>query len=291
MNSSPTNASGGVAARHWPEYLMDGALLGLFMLSACAFGMLLDHPRSAVHHWMASPHLRRALGGLAMGATAVALIYSPWGKQSGAHFNPAVTLNYWRMGRMRGIDAVGYFAGQFAGGVLGVILARSLIGSALGDPGVNFLATVPGTHGAVGAFLGEFAISLIHITLILFISNHPRLAPYTGWFAGLLVASWITFEAPLSGMSMNPARTFASALPGNIWTGWWIYFTAPLLGMLSGGFLFGWFHGRQPMGCPKLVHSTRVRCIFCGHLMSRLSALTAPAAMPSIDQTSTRTLR
>jgi len=251
---------------------MEGALLGLFMVSACAFGMLLDHPRSPVFRAIPHPDLRRMLGGLAMGATAVILIYSPWGKQSGAHFNPAVTVNFWRLGRMRGIDVLGYLAGQFAGGVLGVVLARALFGPGLGDPAVRYVATVPGVHGAAAAFAGEFTISLIHVVALLFVSNHPRLAPLTGWFAGLLVASWITLEGPLSGMSMNPARTFASALPGDIWTGWWVYFTAPVLGMLSGGFIFGWFHGRKSLACPKLVHPATARCIFCGHGLTPLAA-------------------
>jgi len=73
---------------HWPEYLMEAGLLGAFMVSACLFGVLYEFPRSPVREAIASPFLRRMLMGTSMGLTAIAIIYSPWGKQSGAHINP-----------------------------------------------------------------------------------------------------------------------------------------------------------------------------------------------------------
>src|SRR5262245_61412784 len=73
-------------ATHWPEYLMEATQLGLFMISACVFGVLLEHPSSALHQAINSPLLRRLLTGIAMGSTAIAIVYSPLGQRSGGHF-------------------------------------------------------------------------------------------------------------------------------------------------------------------------------------------------------------
>src|ERR1700756_1175643 len=93
---------------HWPEYVMEAAELGFFMVSACLFGALYENPSSVVRQAIASPLLRRILMGLSMGLTAIAIIYSPWGKQSGAHINPSVTLTFLRLGKIKRWDALFY---------------------------------------------------------------------------------------------------------------------------------------------------------------------------------------
>jgi aquaporin Z len=223
--------------KNWRVWLIEAWALGMFMVSACFFTILLEHPRSPVRLEIESGFVRRLLAGLAMGATAVLLIYSPWGKRSGAHMNPAVTLANLQMERIRWQNAAGYIAAQFAGGWLGVKLFDWLLPEFISETGVNYAVTTPGPAGAAAAFAAEFLISFWLLTAVLWCSN-SRFARYTGWLAGALVAAYITFEAPLSGMSMNPARTLASALPANVWTGWWVYFTAPVGGMLLAGFLY-----------------------------------------------------
>ncbi|MGH7166316.1 MAG: aquaporin, partial [Nitrospiraceae bacterium] len=104
-------------ARHWPEYLMEAAGLAVFMISAAVFTTVLEHPASPVRQAITDPVLRRALIGLAMGLTAIGIIYSPWGKQSGAHLNPAVTLTFLRLGKIQVADALFYVLAQFAGGL------------------------------------------------------------------------------------------------------------------------------------------------------------------------------
>ncbi len=69
---------------HWREYLIEAAALGVFMLSASIFGVLLEHPMSSLHQSIENGVVRRGLMGLAMGATAVSIILSPWGQRSGA---------------------------------------------------------------------------------------------------------------------------------------------------------------------------------------------------------------
>jgi len=94
------------------------------------------------------------------------------------------------------------------------------------------------------------------------VNKRKRLARATGLFAGLMVATFITFEAPISGMSMNPARTFASAFSAHLWTGLWIYFTAPVIGMLAAVELQRMFASAPHRLCGKLSHSHRVPCFF-----------------------------
>jgi aquaporin Z len=250
--------------RHWPEYLMEAAGLGLFMLSACLFAALLYHPASPAAVAVSRPLLGRALMGLAMGLTAVALIYSPWGQRSGAHLNPAVTVAFLRLGRVAGWDAGFYVIAQAVGGVLGVLVAATLTRGLVSHPAVNFAVTVPGPWGAGPAFLAEAAISAGLMLVVLTVSNAPRWSRFTGLAAGCLVAAYITLEAPVSGMSMNPARTLASALPADLWTALWVYLTAPLLGMLLAAEIHR--RSRRPVRCAKLHHDNPRRCIFrCGY--------------------------
>jgi aquaporin Z len=250
---------------HWPEYLIEAWALGTFMVSAGAFATLLEAPGSPVHQALAAhPFLRLLLMGLAMGATAIGIIHSPWGRQSGAHMNPAVTLTFLRLGKIARWDAAFYGLFQVLGGTAGVLLVQAVAGSAFVEPPVRFAVTVPGPGGAARAFAGEAAISFLLMAMVLWTTNHPRHARFTGRFAGALVALYITFESPLSGMSMNPARTVASALPSGTWTAVWVYFLAPTLGMLLAAQMFGTLTRWQARHCAKLDHPPGVRCIFCG---------------------------
>ena len=252
--------------RNWPEYLMEAWGLGMFMISAGLVVSALEWPGSSLHPWIPDPDLRRVLVGIAMGLTAICLIHSPWGKRSGAHLNPAVTLTFWRLGKVRTPDALFYVLAQFAGGTAGVLICAALLGPVFRDPPVSYVATLPGGHGATIAFAAEVLISAILMLVVLASSASPRFGRFTGAFAGLLVATYISIEAPLSGMSMNPARSFASAAPGGLWDGFWIYVTAPPLGMLLAAELFVRARGGGDVRCAKLDHSARHRCIHCGYL-------------------------
>lgn len=257
---------------HWPEYLIEAWALGTFMISAGLVATLLGFPASPVHRLIPDPMLRNVLGGVAMGLTAIALIHSPWGKRSGAHMNPAVTLTFLRLGKIRGWDATFFIAAQTAGGILGVLVVAAALGSAFTDAPVSYAATMPGPAGPRIAFIAELTISGALMFVILTLSGSARLAPFTGVAAGALVALYISFESPLSGMSMNPARTFASAAPGMLWENFWIYLTAPVLGMLGGAQLFLALRGAQRLACAKLLHPADVRCIHCGYQPARFAA-------------------
>jgi aquaporin Z len=252
-------------ARHrlnWAEYLIEGWALGTFMVSAGVVTTLVEQPAFGFPEFVPDAGVRRMLIGVAMGLTAIALIYSPWGRRSGAHMNPAVTLTFWSLGKIRGRDALGYAVAQFVGGLAGVQLVLAALGERFASPPVRYVATLP-AHGTALAFALEFGISCGLMSAVLAFSSRPRLAPFTGLAAGVLVACYVAFEAPYSGMSMNPARSFASAAPAGLWGALWIYFIAPPLGMLAAAAL-----SRRlgpAAGCAKLCHSSDAACIHCGH--------------------------
>jgi aquaporin Z len=248
--------------QHWPEYVMEAVGLGLFMIAAAAFATLLEHPTSPVRAAVPLATPRRVLMGLAMGLTAIALIYSPIGARSGAHLNPATTVTFLKLGRMHAIDAAGYVAAQFAGGMGGILIAAWALAPWIASPSVRYVATVPGEWGAAAAFAAEAVITFVLMTVVLHVSNHPRWSRFTGCCAGLLVAVYITFEAPVSGMSMNPARSLGPALLSGDLDSLWIYFAAPAIGMLSAADLFVRARGAQAVFCAKLHHHTSARCIF-----------------------------
>lgn len=249
---------------HLPEYLIEAWALGMFMVSAGLATILLEYPESALRAAIQDADIRRILIGIAMGLTAMSLIYSPWGKRSGAHMNPAVTLSFLRLGKIAPIDAMFYVLAQFSGGLLGVLAIDSIFGAVFELPPVNYVATLPAMDAVGTAFAAEFAISFGLMLTILFVSNSIRLAAATGLFAGLLVAFYISVEAPLSGMSMNPARSLASAAPAGLWNHLWIYFTAPVLGMVGAAELYLRIRGIDKIHCAKLQHSEDQRCIHCG---------------------------
>jgi aquaporin Z len=245
---------------NWTEYGLEAFGLGLFMLSASGFGVLLYHPDSPLVAALPSPLVRGALMGVAMGLTALLNTYSPWGRRSGAHLNPAVTITFYRLGKVAPIDLAGYLGGQFVGGILGIAAAIALLSPWLGHPSVNYVATVPGRAGIPAAFVAEAAITFLLMSVVLTLLARPGAARYAGVAAAALVALYITFETPLSGMSMNPARTFASAVPAMAWPGIWIYFTAPVMGMLAAA---GARKRLSAHHCAKIHHDDRYRCVFC----------------------------
>jgi aquaporin Z len=248
--------------KHWPEYLMEAAELGLFMFSACAFTILLYHPSSPIAQTIHDGVWRRLLMGTAMGSTAIAIIFSPLGQRSGAHFNPSVTWTFFRLGKIEACDAAFYTLFQFAGGIAGVMLASLTFHTLVAHKSVNYAATLPGSGGPTVAFLAEIIISFILMSVVLTVSNTKRLARWTGIFAGALVATYITIESPISGMSMNPARTFSSAVGAQVWMSLWIYFVAPPVGMLLAAEVYQRLNIGRAVACAKLHHHNNHRCIF-----------------------------
>jgi aquaporin Z len=250
-----------------PEYLADGLGLAMFMVSACAFALLLEHPGSPVHALLPDVAVRRALMGLAMGGTLVANVMAPWGRRSGAHWNPGVTLAFWRLGHVRDADVAGYVLAQFAGGAAGVAFVAGLAGPALADPHVHYVVTRPGPAGASTAFAAEALISFLMMSVVVRMTASERYKALTPWAAGALLALFIALESPLSGTSLNPARTFGSALLARDWTAFPVYLVAPPLAMALAVEVWRLecrILGARMGGCAKVLHRNDEPCHFCG---------------------------
>ena len=219
-------------------YVCEALGLGVFMFSAGLFDILIDHPDSPVRALIESSIIRRFLIGLSMGLTALFIIFSPFGQKSKAHINPSVTLTFWRLKRIKGFDALFYIIFQFMGGSLGLFLISLLFPQSIKHPVINYIITIPSKSEVILAFFAEFLISFILMSTVLWTNKHHKLSKYTPYFTATLITLFITFEAPFSGMSMNPARTFSSAIVANVWTSFWIYCTAPILGMFLAGEIY-----------------------------------------------------
>jgi aquaporin Z len=197
--------------RHWPEYLMEAAELGAFMIAACIAAVLLFDSASPLAEALPNPILRRLL------------MVSRWEAPRWQSFTlPGHAV--WRsrqpdgyLGKTAPWDAAFHVVFQFVVAWRGAGF-RAVLGKSLAVPGVDYIVAVPGPEGHAVAFLAEFTISFLVMTAVLVASNIVRLAVYTGWIIGILLVISVTVEAPLSGMSMNPAPTFGSALPARVWT-------------------------------------------------------------------------
>ena len=243
------------------EYLIEAWGLGSFMVAAGIVVTVLESSTYSGVTAIPNPFIRRAVIGIAMGLTAIAIIYSPWGKRSGAHINPAVTITFFRLGKIHLTDALGYIVAQFIGGWIGILLVVALFGESFTSPTVNYVVTVPGSGGWLIAAIAEFILSFSLMFVVLIVSNHHKIAAFTGIFSGILVAIFITFEAPLSGMSINPARTFASALPASIWTDFWLYYFVPPLGMLTAAEIYLRQFTKPKVICSKFCPNDETPCL------------------------------
>ncbi len=217
---------------HWPDYLMEAAGLMAFMLGAGIFATLFLYPGSAVQQALPSDLMRHVGLGVCMGIVTFGIV-SAIGMKSGAHINPAVTWSFYRQGKIGGWDAIFYTLFQFIGAIIAPVLLLTAIGDPFTHEKVKYATSQPGEGIPVlVAFAAEFAISFILMLAVLIALNSRRLEKLAPAIIALLIALYIAFESPLSGMSLNPARSLGSALTAGQYKGLWLYFVAPVLAML-----------------------------------------------------------
>ncbi len=252
---------------HLPEYLSEFFGTATMMLIGIGAVTIMFAEGGAMQHLIPSGDVRRLLTGLVFAGGGTLVVLSPLGQCSGGHLNPAMTLAFWWKGKITTPDAVWYVAAQLAGALLGVVLVALIGGEAARS--VHFGLTLPGEGFPTAvAFVAETLITFLLIFVVLYCVAHARFARYTPFLAGALVALLVFVEAPISGTSLNPARSLAPALLNPNFDRQWIYILAPILGAVLAVKLFGYFfESAKQAGCAKLFHTERYRCIFldCTH--------------------------
>jgi len=215
--------------------LIGTALLVVVGLSMVIFDFGEGSPLAEV---LPSEALRRFVTGFFFGTTGASIALSPLGKESGAHINPAVTLGFWLMGRMKARYAAAYVVCQLGGAVIGAVplLAWGSMGHS-----VAYGATAPGLgYGTAWALAGEIAGTFALVFGLFFFLRHRTLRPFTPALFPLLYAIMVWLEGPVSGASTNPARSLGPAVISGDWHGWWIYWLGPLLGAMLAVAAYQW---------------------------------------------------
>ena len=248
--------------RHWPEYTVEALFLAIFVLVAGIVSAWLEGPAPAGASDLA---VRRAAAGGVTGLLLIAMIYSPWGRRSGTHLNPAITLAWLRLGKIGRPDALFYTLAQLAGGLAAVMLLRhgALLPTTT-QPSLLAASIGPINEWVAGAT--ELVLSASAMLLILYTSNHASWFRWTGVLYGLLVMLIVACAAPLSGFGMNVARLLAVDVTGDLANTHWLNLLPPLLGMQLAVEAWRLVTRRPQALCAKLAHNTHGRCIFrCQH--------------------------
>ena len=240
------------------EYVAEFAGTFLMLLIGLSAVTVMFATSSPVVRWVPSEDVRRLITGTVFAGGATLIVYSPIGKTSGGHLNPAVTLAMRRMGKMTPRGAAGYVAAQLAGALAGAAVVRVAWGSLADDVRVG--ATRPGIGGWPWSVVAEVAFTFVLVGLILRFVDRPALMRFTPLAAGSLVATLVFVAAPVSGTSLNPARSLGPAVVAGLLDDLWIYVLAPVTGALLAVAVYR--RKRRGVRCGKLVHDDRYECRF-----------------------------
>ena len=242
--------------QHWPYYLAEAAGLAVFVVFSCGTAVFFNHPDAPGRQWLGDNELLRRVGvALIMASVVAGVSLSAWGQRSGAHINPAVTVAFWQLGSMRGVDAVWYIAAQFIGALAAGALMLALLHPWYPHPDVHFNITKPGPPGWAVALLAEFVISGLMAGVLLVALHSKRLKKATPWLLSGLIAVYIVVETPLSGMSLNPARSLGTAVVAGQYPALWIYFVGPVAATWLVAVLFKRFYKGEPLACAVVAGS------------------------------------
>jgi len=213
-----------------PLFFAEGIGTALLLAFGLSFVIFDWGTGSPVARFIPSEPLRRALTGFLFGTTGCLVTLSPVGRISGAHINPAVSLAFWLRGKMTTGTMIGYIISQMTGAVIGCLPLLLWREQGLS---VHYGITVPGDAGVRAAFWGEVLTTAALITLLFLFVGSKKCQPYTPFTIPFLYSFMVWAEAPFSGCSTNPARSFGPAVVSGVFTDYWLYWAAPVTGVLA----------------------------------------------------------
>jgi aquaporin Z len=209
-------------------YAAEAAGTALLVFGGLSVVILINSPEGPVAPLIPEAGLRRAIAGFLFGSIGAAIAFSPLGRISGAHINPAMTLAFWLEDKIKWRDALFYVLAQCAGAVVGAaaLLVWGKMGWSLEEG-----ATFPGAGwGAGWAVAGETLCGFLLVALIFVMAAGRATRPYTPLVNPVLFCLLVWLEAPVSGASANPARSFGPAVVAGAWQDHWVYWAGPCLG-------------------------------------------------------------
>ncbi|HSE14522.1 MAG TPA: aquaporin [Candidatus Deferrimicrobium sp.] len=258
LNAEPAHRLEAVPWHAWAAEFAGTFFMVAWGLSAVVFMMSASSPMQSL---MPVYRVRLLLTGILFAAGGTLVVYSPLGERSGGHINPAVSLTFWILGKMGRRDMALYAIAQFLGGLAGAALVKFLWrGWATSVyAGVTMPAPWISPAGAAGV---EFLITGSLLWVILLFVSHPKWHRWTGFAAGVWIAFLVFAEAPVTGTSLNPARSLGPAIVTDTYRDLWVYFVGPLGGATAVALL--WkptsTSGVRSVFCAKLFHTDRYRC-------------------------------
>lgn len=248
---------------HWSEYgaeLAGTAILLFIGFSAIALNFGVGSPIASI---IPPAEVRLLLTAAIFAGTGSLVAISPIGQRSGAHLNPSMSLGFWLLGRMHPYDLFAYILAQLVGAVLGTGAFRLVWGE--WAQSIHFGATLLGEGVTVpGGFVTEIGITFVlALTIFVFVSGE-KIARWTPLAIWVLIIGIVYIESPITGTSLNPARSFGPALVGNVWQHQWLYWVAPPCGAVLAVLVFRFKGvGQRQVRCCKLFHPLHPRsCIF-----------------------------
>ncbi|MGD1836064.1 MAG: MIP/aquaporin family protein [Nitrososphaeraceae archaeon] len=247
---------------HLKEYLAEMMGTMILLFSGISIIIIFSEDNIVTETISYNKNMENFFIAILFSGTVGVIIISPFGKVSGAHINPAVSISFWLLNKMHHHDLIGYITFQFIGGIIGALLAKEFWGDKFEIAKGGMTLPGPGIT-PLEAFGAEIIMTFALVTTLLIILRHQKLVRLVPLIVWILIAIEIFFGSPISGTSINPARSIGPAVALNSWSDQWIYLTGPIIGSLIATYVYKKnLFGPLEIRTAKLFHTSSYGCIF-----------------------------